>query len=288
MDSFLNISKLESTIYTIGSFEYSDIEVNENADTVTVSCDVRNTGSRTGAEVVQLYARKADSRVFRPDRELRGFAKVYLDAGETKRVEISFEKAELSYYNVKEKAWVLENGEYELLIGASSRDIRLAARLAISGEDAPCPYGEDVMAAYGNPSRLEVSDEVFSHLIGRELPAPQKKLPITLESRFTDLKLTFWGRLLYRIVTGISDRQYKKAKKLPPGPRRDNRIKNALFLRLMFDSNSLRSLSVSSSGMFPYQVAQGFAEIANGHVLRGIARMCRKYRAPKLPGKQRS
>jgi len=269
------------------SFEYSDIEASENADTVTVSCNVRNTGPRAGAEVVQLYARKADSRVFRPDRELKGFAKIYLEAGETKRVEISFEKAELSYYNVKEKAWVLENGEYELLIGASSRDIRLAARLAVAGEqEAPCPYGEGVMAAYGDPSRLNISDEVFSHLIGRELPAPPKKLPITLESRFTDLKLTFWGRLLYRIVTGVSDRQYKKAKKLPAGLQRDNRIKNALFLRLMFDSNSLRSLSVSSSGIFPYQVAQGFAEIANGHVLRGIARMCRKYRAPKLPGKQ--
>ncbi len=270
------------------SFEYSGIEVKESAGTVTVCCDVRNTGGRAGAEVVQLYARKARSGVFRPDRELRGFAKVYLEAGETKRAEISFERAELSYYNPKEKAWVLENGEYELLIGTSSRDIRLAARLAVSGEETPCPYGEDILAAYGDASRLEISDEVYSHLIGRELPAQPEKLPITLESRFTDLKLTLWGRLLYKIVTGVSDRQYKKAKKLPAGPLRDNRIKNALFLRLMFDSNSLRSLSVSSSGMFPYQFAQGFAQIANGHILSGIARMCRKYRVPGLPGKQRS
>lgn len=268
------------------TFAYSDIDVAQNAGTVTVSCNVKNTGGRAGAETVQLYVKNAESRVFKPKKELRGFAKVYLNAGETKRVEISFDRSDLSYYNARQSEWVLENGEYGILLGASSRDIRLCATFMIAGEpDAPCPYGEDVMAAYSELERFTVSGETFSHLIGRELPEPPKRLPITMESRFTDLKQTFFGRMLYRIVIGFSYWQYKKAKRLPAGQERENRIKTALFQRLVFDSNSLRSLSASSSGMFPYQVAQGFMELANGHVLRGIARMCRKYSVPKLPGK---
>jgi beta-glucosidase len=253
---------------------------------VTVACSVKNTGGREGADVVQLYVRNAKSNVFRPDKELRGFKKVYLAAGETKNVEISFDCADLSYYNTAKRAWVIENGEYEIMLGASSADIRLSALLAVSGEpEAPRPYGEDVAAAYGDVSHFNISDDVFSHLLGRELPAPPDKLPITMESRFTDLKQTFWGRLLYGIVIGVSRWQYMKANRLPAGTERDNRMKAALFLRLVFESNSLRTLSVSSSGSFPYNVAQGFAELANGRVLRGIARMCRAYRAPAPPRK---
>jgi beta-glucosidase len=179
---------------------------------------------------------------------------------------------------------MLENGEYEILLGASSKDIRLSAPLVISGEpELRCPYGEDVMTAYGNVLHFDVSDEVFSHLIGRQLPVPPDKLPITLESRFTNLKLTFFGRILYGIVIWVSDWQYKKAKKLPAGPERDNGIKNAMFMRLIFDSNSLRSLTTSSSGTFPYNVAQGFMYIANRRVFKGIGRMLRGYKVPKLP-----
>lgn len=266
------------------TFEYSDISVIQSNESIIVSCNIKNAGIMPGAEVVQLYVSHKNSRVYKPEKELRGFIKIFLGAGETRRAEISFDIAELSYYNIIEKAWVIENGIYELLLGASSRDIRLSSEVEILGKpEINCPYSEDVMMAYTNLSKFEINDEVFSKFIGRNIPKITVKLPITLESRFTDLKQTFWGRILYRIVISVSDRQLRKAKKLPEGFERNNRIKNAQFMRLIFDSNSLRSLAVSSSGMFPYNFAQGFMEISNGHILRGVSLLCKKYKAPKLP-----
>ncbi|NLK28810.1 MAG: glycosyl hydrolase [Clostridiales bacterium] len=109
------------------TFTYSNLQVDRESikdnETVKVTVDVTNTGSRTGKEVVQLYVSDRESTVIRPVKELRDFAKVELQPGETKTVEFSLGKRAFAYWNTQIHDWHVETGEFELLIGKSSRDI---------------------------------------------------------------------------------------------------------------------------------------------------------------------
>ena len=95
---------------------------------------MRNTGSREGAEVVQLYVGDRHSSVDRPVKELKGFRRVVLKPGESKTVRFSLDKSAISYYSTARHEWVAEPGTFEVLVGASSRDIRLSGKFALAGE----------------------------------------------------------------------------------------------------------------------------------------------------------
>ena len=105
-----------------------------NGDVVLFSVDITNTGTVRGAEVVQLYVTYPGSAVERTERELRGFAKVALDPGETRTAEISVPVNDLAYYDVMDSAWALEGLEHEVHVGTSSRDLPLATTLTVSAD----------------------------------------------------------------------------------------------------------------------------------------------------------
>jgi beta-glucosidase len=104
---------------------------------VEVTCKVTNTGERRGAEVVQLYAGDPQTSVARPPRELKAFAKVFLDPSETMVVQLALTARDLSYWSTRVHDWVLEGGEFELAVGASSRDLRLTTTLDIAAPPPP-------------------------------------------------------------------------------------------------------------------------------------------------------
>ncbi|MFN8470976.1 MAG: glycoside hydrolase family 3 C-terminal domain-containing protein [Anaerolineae bacterium] len=113
------------------TFEYRNLHITPAGDGALVSVDVQNTGSRAGAEVVQVYVRDVASRLVRPDKELKAFARVELAPGETKTVDFTLDQDALAYYDPSTKAWVVEPGEFEVLVGASSRDIRQTGTFTI-------------------------------------------------------------------------------------------------------------------------------------------------------------
>ena len=115
------------------------------------------------------------------------------------------------------------------------------------------------------------------------LPSETPKFPITTESRFTDLSQTFMGKILMNAVLSVINKQRKDAEKMPEGPEKDNAIKGALFLKRIMESNSLRSMSMCAGSAFPYNFAEGFAELANGHLIRGAGRFLKPIKVPKLP-----
>ena len=115
------------------------------------------------------------------------------------------------------------------------------------------------------------------------VPAEPPKFPVTLESRFTDLRQTFMGRILYNAVLSVAEKQRKEAERMPDGPEKDNKRKAAQFLRRILESNSLRSMSMTAGSSMPYNFAQGFAELTNGHLIRGAGCFLKKIRVPKLP-----
>jgi beta-glucosidase len=96
-----------------------------------VSVKIKNTGTRDGAEVVQLYVHDGHSKIDRPTRELKGFQRVELKSGETKTVQLTLDRTALSYWSPEKKDWVAEPGKFEVQVGSSSRDIRLRAPLEL-------------------------------------------------------------------------------------------------------------------------------------------------------------
>jgi beta-glucosidase len=129
------------------TFEYTDLAVtvtgsHDDGDLdIAVSCRVRNTGDRFGKEVVQVYLRDVESSVARPPQELKGFTKVALERGETATVTVRLGSRELSYWSVAIHDWVLEGGRFEILVGASSRDVRLRATICIEARATAAPLG---------------------------------------------------------------------------------------------------------------------------------------------------
>jgi beta-glucosidase len=113
-------------------FDYSNLKLVPGADStgtvVTVQCNITNSGPRDGAEVVELYVHQDKSALARPEKELKGFHKIFLKAGEKKTVSIPLARSAFAYYDPDQTAWVAEQGEYTILVGASSRDIRLQGR----------------------------------------------------------------------------------------------------------------------------------------------------------------
>ena len=110
-------------------FEYSSISLDKeyikNDEVLAITVKVKNIGKYDGDEVVQLYVKDIKSTIDRPEKELKGFKKVHLKQGESKTIEFEIDKTALSYYDVDKKQWVAEQGDFELWIGSSSRDIRL-------------------------------------------------------------------------------------------------------------------------------------------------------------------
>ena len=110
------------------TFEYGEAKINrttmKQGGEVIITVPVTNTGSRSGKEVVQLYIADREASVMRPEKELKGFVKVELEAGQTKNVEFTVDSSALSYFDDKSHSWVAEAGEFEALIGAAADDIR--------------------------------------------------------------------------------------------------------------------------------------------------------------------
>jgi beta-glucosidase len=125
------------------TFEFSNPKVSsknfKDVDGITVSVDVANTGKLTGKEVVQVYVHDRKSKLVRPPKELKGFAKIELQPGETKTVSIALDFRSFAYYDPAYKGWVTEDGDFDILIGSSSADICFSETVTLSSSlTLPC------------------------------------------------------------------------------------------------------------------------------------------------------
>lgn len=118
-------------------FEYSDFDVRENGDVISVSLDVANVSETDSDEVVQIYFRMEDPSVKRPLKQLTAFTRVHIEGGQTLRVMFDISKSELRFYDVSRERFAIEQGRYTFMTGASSEDIRLMKTIDVSGEKIP-------------------------------------------------------------------------------------------------------------------------------------------------------
>mgnify|MGYP004464539633 FL=1 len=146
-------------------FRYSDLKI----DGDTVSFSVENTGKMSGAEVAQLYIAPKTNGTFRPARELKGFVRITLAPKEKKRAEITLSGRSFALWSTKHNDWVVEAGEYEILVGASSRDIRLHGTVTRKGITEKL-YDSPELAPYYTADIKDVPDAAFEALLGRPIP----------------------------------------------------------------------------------------------------------------------
>lgn len=157
------------------TFAYSNLKLSmENPtekDTVMVSADVTNTGKSAGKEVVQLYIRDLTGSAIRPEKELKGFEKVFLEPGETKTVTMELNKRSFAWYNTKLHDWFAASGDYEILVGASSRDIRLTETLHLNSSQR-LPMHVHMNTTLGdllrNPETAEAAKKLIQKYLSRE------------------------------------------------------------------------------------------------------------------------
>ena len=154
------------------TFACSDLKIsNENPtdkDTITVSVDVTNTGNMAGKEVVQLYVKDCTSSAIRPEKELKGFKKVFLNPGETKTVTMELDKRSFAWYNTELHDWFAASGEYKLLVGTSSRDIHLEGRIHLnSSQELPMHVHMNTTLGelFRNPKTSETAKELIAKYI---------------------------------------------------------------------------------------------------------------------------
>lgn len=244
------------------SFTYGDLQVSDH----TVTATVTNSGSVTGAEVVQLYIAPPQNGLARPQKELKGFARVELQPGESKRV--TFELNDRAFA-VWADGWKVPAGAYGILVGASSRDIRLQADLAMEGEAVAAPAwqsGSWYETLNGAPTREE-----WEQLMGHAVPIiPEpKKGCFTMDSTCMEMRdSSFMMKIQYKITEGIVAKSF--------GGKKDMSDPAYRMMITCATDCPMRSVVISSGGAMNDSLAKGMLHMANGHYLKGIAAMIKK------------
>lgn len=284
--SYTEFSYRDLTVMHIGKMPGNGLSAPNPEARVSVSLTVTNTGKMDGAEVIQLYVGKnSDTAVFKAEKELKAFAKVYLKAGESKRVTLTFNEADLAYYNTKTHGWVVENGTYPILVGANSRDLRLVGSINVTGYRAvSAPYRAETVQAYGEIAACRISDQVFEETIGRPIPREPEILPYTIESSLMDYQATGMGRFVRKVLLTVLTMDGKKFERLPEGPTKDALIKNQRFVLNLVPRNCPRSLIQGGGGKtLQMNLAHALTAFANGHVFKAIGWLLRREKKLPLP-----
>ncbi len=236
------------------TFAYSDLKV--NADGVTFQ--LINTGKCDGAEVVQMYVGLPNAIVFRPEKELKGFRKVFLKAGESKEVQIPFDDKTFRYWNVKTNRWEVEMGTYQILIGASVADVKLEGEIQIEGTTEEYPYNLAKLPYYYTGIVQQVSDEEFQELLGRPIPSGKWTGDLGVNDAICQMYYAKSGlaRFIYNRLTAMKKKSEDKGKP----------DLNILFIYNM----PFRAIAKMTGGMVSMEMVEGMVMVVNGHFWKGI------------------
>ena len=237
------------------TFQYSDLKVTAEQASFTIT----NTGKRDGAEIAQLYVSAKKPSVYRPAKELKGFAKVFLKAGETKRVAIPLDDKAFRYFNVETNQFEIDGGEYEILIGASVADIRLNGSVTVKGSGAPAPYDMAKLPGYASGKIKDVSDAEFTELLGRPIPDGHWTGNLRMNDAICQLYYakSLKARLVYKIMTALLNRSMKKGEP----------DLNIIFIYNM----PFRGIGKMTGGMVSQEMCEGIVKIVNGHAIAFFA-----------------
>ena len=247
------------------SFHYSDIV----ADSRSVTFTLWNNGLCDGAEVAQVYVSSRTGNIFRTGRELKGFQKVFLKAGESRRITIDLDDKAFRFFNPETRRFEVETAHYIIEVGASSADIRLSTTLRILGDNTANPYPS--LPSYESGNIQSVSDEEFAALLGKPIPDSQWSEKIELNdaiSRFGTAKNPVARWLCHHLEKRLSKRHKKDM--------------TELFILNM----PIRAMAQMTGGRITRTMTEDIVFWANGHFFRGCFRLIRHYFAARKAAKR--
>ncbi len=234
------------------TFEYSDLTATDSEVTFTLT----NTGKMDGAEVAQLYVHAVSPNVYRPARELKGFAKIFLKAGESRQVTIPLDDKAFRYFNAKTNRFEIDGGAYELQVGASVEDIRLKATVTVKGTDAPLPFAKGELPSYEKGEITKVGDAEFAKLLGHPIPDGSWSGTLQMNDAICQLYYakSLKARFIYKIMTAMLNKSIEKGKP---------------DLNIIFTYNMpFRAIGKMTGGLVSQEMCESIVTIVNGH---GIA-----------------
>lgn len=245
--------------YTV--FSYSDIQVSEEGVRFTLT----NTGSLDGKEVAQLYVGGPKGKIFRPDKELKGFAKVFLKAGESTTVTIPFDDKTFRYWNIATGRFEVESGVYTVFLGASVSDIRLSQTITMAGTTDRLPYKPENLKSYYSGGVRNVSREEFEILLGHAVPDGKWYGELGINDALCQMYYAKspLARLICRILERLKARSEAKGKP---------------DLNLLFIYNMpFRGIAKMTGGAVSMEMARGMVLVVNGHFFRGMKKIIGGY-----------
>ena len=255
------------------TFSYSDFQASRERTSFTLT----NTGLRPGAEVAQLYVSGPRDRVFRPALELKGFRKVFLQPGESRRVEIPLDGYAFRWFNPRTSQWEVEGGAYRISVGPNAGNLPLSAVLEVEGTDPGAVCDREVFAPYFTGRVEDVPDGAFEALLGRPIPEARwdRSAPLTLQDSFAQLSYARGrsARLADKLLTRMARRKERRGEPDPV----------TLFIRNM----PFRGLVKLSNGLADTEMALGVLDMANGHSFRGFGRAVRAFFANRRARRER-
>ena len=249
-------------------FEYSNLKLSSSQinadDKLTVTFTVTNVGEVDGAEVAQVYVKDVESTIYREEKALKGFEKVFLKAGESKEISIELDKRSFAFYNVLLKDWSVESGAFEILVGASSRDIRLSAVVEVEGITENIPE-VDPTSYYADPTHFaEIPEKDFVNLLGRELVEnkPYQKGEVDETLSIGDLGMCSFGRFFRWLVSTAAPLVGPKGS---PDAMKKMLRQGALDL-------PLRNMYSMTNGIVPKASVDGLIMRCNTYPFRGMGK----------------
>lgn len=241
------------------TFAYSDIAASDKA----VSFTLTNTGARAGAEVAQVYVGKKNSALFRPAKELKGFAKVFLEPGESRTVTVPLDDKAFRAFNVKSGKWEIEGGDYEIYVAAAVNDVKLTAAVTVAGALSALPYDSAALPSYYSGRVSDVGDREFETLLGRPIPAARWDRTRPLERNDTVSQLCYAKKPIARFVYG---RIAAKKNKSEAAGKPDLNI-------LSIYNMPFRGIAKLMGPMVNMEMVDAILFIVNGHFFRGVGRL---------------
>ena len=235
-------------------FAYEDLRLSEAG----VRFRLRNTGSRAGAEIAELYICAAESETFRPEKELKGFAKIFLKAGEEREVFIPFDDKSFRVFDSVANRFLEESGRYRILIGASAADIRLNGELVRAGEKLGRPDEKKRLPHYFSGAAQQIGRAEFERLLGRKLERHPIAGELLRGDALHELRRSrgLLARLLYRQLRRALNRS---------AARREPDL-NLIFAYHM----PFRAFSKFGSGKISPGMTEGLLMMLNGHLFGGF------------------
>ncbi|MFA6830219.1 MAG: glycoside hydrolase family 3 C-terminal domain-containing protein [Bacilli bacterium] len=259
------------------TFEYSSLTVTEDG----VKFTIKNTGKYAGKEVAQLYVGLKDSKIFRAVKELKGFHKTkLLQPGESEEVEIKFDDKSFRYFNVATMKWEIEEGTYDIYVGASSADIRLTGTIAKEGTTTKYPYDAKMLPSYYSGKILLVPDSEFKTLYGQEIPSADLHFVNDKHTRIALDRTSVFSDLVY--ARGWVGRLVGNGLNLVInyGNKHNKGIANAVIM----GPYSFPMRAVSRMMGMPMSQSDGLMTIFDGHFFKGLSQFIKGGKEkPKYP-----